>query len=87
MSDTTVDGILKPIGGRIGISHHWVGKGIVVIFLFIVLGLLFSSTSINNIVVERFSLNNIKPGNWILLSNIIGILIIGPFSAWEAFLL
>ena len=82
------DGFLKPLGGLLVITppHHWVGHGIVVILLFLALGLIFAKTRVNDYFIEKFNLDYNKLSLWILFGIIIGIVIIGLFYAWEAFL-
>ncbi|MHA1993966.1 MAG: hypothetical protein ACW97Z_05460 [Candidatus Hodarchaeales archaeon] len=82
------DGLLKPLGGLLVISppHHWVGHGLVVVVLFLILGVLFAKKNVNNYFVEKYQLDYNKLTLWILAGVVIGILIIGLFYAWEAFL-
>ncbi len=82
------DGFLKPLGGLLLITppHHWTGHGLVVILLFLALGLIFANTRVNDYFIEKFNLDYNKLALWILISIVIGIVIIGLFYVWEAFL-
>jgi hypothetical protein len=83
------DGLLKPFGGLLLIAppHHWTGHGLVVILLFLILGVIFVYTNVNDYFIEKFQLDYSKLGLWVLIGVIIGLLITGLFYAWEAFLL
>lgn len=81
------DGILKPIGGLLGKPHHWIGHGIVILLLFVIIGLVISLTTLHESLEQKLTLTNNKLGIWIFVGTVLGIVIIGLFYFWEAFLL
>ena len=74
------------IGSLVGISHHWVGHGILMILLFIVLGFVFSQATISDYLIQKFSFDQRRLLLLIVISVIIGIGIIGGFFFMLAFL-
>ncbi|MHA1971493.1 MAG: hypothetical protein ACTSW1_00790 [Candidatus Hodarchaeales archaeon] len=74
------------IGSLIGISHHWVGHGVIIIVLFVILGIVFSQTKINEFFVQKFSLDETSILYLVAASVLIGFAIIGGFFFIDAFL-
>ncbi len=81
-----VKDIAVAIGGLIGISHHWVGHGIIIILMFIAFGLIFSQAAISDYLIEKFAMDQQRLLILIVICVIIGIGIIGAFFFMDAFL-
>ncbi|MHA1227882.1 MAG: hypothetical protein ACTSPV_14140 [Candidatus Hodarchaeales archaeon] len=74
------------IGGLVGISHHWVGHGIIIIVLFLILGIVFSQAKVSEFFVQKFSLDESSVLYLIGACVLIGFGIIGGFFFMDAFL-
>lgn len=81
-----VKDIAAAVGSLITINHHWVGHGIIIILLFLILGLVFSQATISDYLIEKFAFDQLRLLILIMICVIIGIGLIGGYFFLHTFL-
>ncbi|MHA2247974.1 MAG: hypothetical protein ACXADY_23710, partial [Candidatus Hodarchaeales archaeon] len=81
-----VKDIAITVGKLIGIDHHWVGHGILIILVFIALGFIFSQATVSDYFIEKLTMDQQRLLILIVICVIIGIGLIGGFFFMDAFL-
>lgn len=81
-----VKDIATTVGSLIGISHHWVGHGILILLLFIILGFVFSQATISDYFIEKFAFDQTRLLILIVTCTIIGIGLIGGYFFLHTFI-
>ena len=80
-----VKDISTSVGSLIGISHHWVGHGIIILLLFVILGFVFSQATISDYFIEKFAFDQFRLLILIVICVIIGIGLIGGYFFLHTF--
>ncbi|MHA2305005.1 MAG: hypothetical protein ACXACU_06380 [Candidatus Hodarchaeales archaeon] len=74
------------VGSLIGVDHHWMGHGIIILLLFVILGFIFSQATISNYFIEKFAFDQLRLLILIGICVIIGIGLIGGYFFMHTFL-
>ena len=74
------------VGNLIGINHHWVGHGIIILLLFVILGFVFSQATISNFFIEKFAFDQTRLLILIMICTIIGTGLIGGYFFMHTFI-